>query len=329
MPVQDTDMFYRGSRELARIYRGDHILVWEPVPPHDYSGDYLTLEVLTGGTFVSSYNWEYSVNDGEWESPYTSPDWQLSGDYYSRVFVAGDLIRMKATGIIGGRLMKNDYLQVPCGMVCNVYGNLLSLVYGDNFSGQTSLGSSKFEQLFYVDDPAYSLYILNSGNLVIPATTSDTGNTHTFDAMFANQSRLVYPPKELPLLQLTDYCYYGMFRNCTSMVRIPKILATQFTTGSGWSMAEMFAGCTSLTSATIYQRSVGFQYTMWNLFDRCSSLTEVTMYLQSRPSLANNISGIFSNVAQTGTLYVPYLSTWWTSTGEVPSGWTVVQKYLP
>ena len=49
MKVTDYDMICRGSSELARVYRGDHTIVWEP-------GDWYVEEV-TGGTLVSGVDY--------------------------------------------------------------------------------------------------------------------------------------------------------------------------------------------------------------------------------------------------------------------------------
>ena len=169
----------------------------------DYSKMYFTFEALENGSFWFR-NWEhstkpysYSVNNGEWV---------LTSDLVATVNLnIGDTVRFKS----------ND---APTGLFdnisrnFNVYGNILSLKYGDNFAN--------------IKNDSYKLTFLGStvvdaSNLILPATTLENG---CYDSMFKNCKSLIKAPA-LPATTLANYCYSGMFRGCTSLNYI-KCLAT-------------------------------------------------------------------------------------------------------
>ena len=97
----------------------------------------------------------------------------------------------------------------------NVEGNIMSLLYGDNFIGQTEINFDKqpvFGFLF-----VRNTGLINAENLILPATT-------------------------LPI-----YCYQSMFLGCTSLITAPKLLAETLSLGC---YSGMFYECTSLNSIT-------------------------------------------------------------------------------
>jgi hypothetical protein len=120
----------------------------------------------------------------------------------------------------------------------DVRGNIMSLLYGDNFKGQTDLkGNGTFHQLFYQNTK-----ILNAKNLSLPATKLTVS---CYDGMFAFCENLITAP-ELPATTLTNSCYYGMFANCTNLISAPELPSTSLGEGC---YSNMFANCTSLTIA--------------------------------------------------------------------------------
>ena len=122
----------------------------------------------------------------------------------------------------------------------NVEGNVMSLIYGDNFVGQTSLSgrNSVFITLFK------NSKVVNAENMILPAT-SITNNC--YNHMFDGCSSLIKAPKELPATSLPMGCYWAMFQGCTSLTTAPTAIhATSLGYGS---CLEMFKGCNSLTTA--------------------------------------------------------------------------------
>ena len=187
---------YVGSNQVSAVYLGS-TLIWPTTPPqpHDYSQDYLT--IYTNGLFQplgditftnrsTSGTLYYDEGDNNWR--------QLNGT----ISTVHPLIRLKGNLIPGAHqdpYFLTDYgigrLDILSSHDCNICGNIMSLLYGDNFVGQTSLLGYDyvFTRLFYNNSD-----IISAENLVFPNDTSIG-------------------------------CYYQMFAHCTNLNYI-KCLAT-------------------------------------------------------------------------------------------------------
>jgi hypothetical protein len=114
----------------------------------------------------------------------------------------------------------------------------MSLVYGDNFSGQTSLQglSYAFQGLFKNCSGLTSI-----DNLMLPATTLAES---CYDKMFRNCTSLTEVPTDLlPSVRLENNCYNEMFEQCSSLRTAPDLLAPD---GAYGCYVLMFYGCSSL-----------------------------------------------------------------------------------
>ena len=69
---------------------------------------------------------------------------------------------------------------------------------------------------------------------------------------------------------MADYCYANMFRGCTSLTTAPALPAT---TLAGSCYESMFYNCTSLTSAPALPATTLATYCYAYMFNRCTSLT--------------------------------------------------------
>lgn len=178
----------------------------------DYSAMYTTFEALGDGTFSFTKNGtgddvQYSKDNG---TTWTS---LASGEIVS--VVTGDKVMWKSTitpkllSGIGTFLTSNKF---------NVYGNIMSLLYSDDFNGQTSLEGKKhtFVELFKNNNG-----LIDTSNLILPATTLDSS---CYMRMFQGCESLTTAP-ELPATTLAQHCYYCMFLRCTSLSNIT-MLAT-------------------------------------------------------------------------------------------------------
>ena len=176
----------------------------------------------------------------------------------------------------------------------NVSGNIMSLVYGDNFIGQTQLNTSyTFARLFagYIKYEDRRGTLISAENLILPATSS-----YSYYNLFDNESHLTTPPKltattlangcyqymfsgctslttapELPATTLVSNCYRSMFDVCTSLATAPELPAT---TLANYCYYQMFYGCTALTTApSVLPATTLAAYCYYNMFDGCTSLT--------------------------------------------------------
>ena len=176
------------------------LIDWNGKEKTDYSKMYLTFEALENGSFwfrnwaYNTKSYSYSVNNGEWV---------LTSDLVVTVNLnIGDTVRFKSTDDITG------LFDAPIEIDFKIYGNILSVKYGDNFVGAEGPTSFVFVGTRVVD----------ASNLVLPTNDIFFGN------MFNNCQKLLKAP-ELPVETLTDRCYKGMFSECTSLNYI-KCLAT-------------------------------------------------------------------------------------------------------
>lgn len=254
---------YIGSTWVTHMYLGDE-LVWGGEPGPDYSAMYLTIEALEDGDLTVSIVCEYSINGGEWVS--ASNPTTIS-------VLNGDTIRFKSNVNAADNMFQNNTLAF------NVYGNIMSLKYGDNFKGQTTvipLG------MFFQN----STGLKSAENLVIPATTLTQS---CYSAMFAGCTSLTKAPK-LPATALANYCYQDMFSNCTSLTTAPVLQAT---TLAERCYNQMFANCVSLTTAPELPATALANNCYMGMFNACTSLTTAPSILPATTLTDNCYNTMF------------------------------------
>ena len=247
---------------------------------HDYSLDYLTFVAQESGrfSFTPRYNnvISYSLDSGT--------TWTEG----SVVTVSsGDVVMWK------GEMepFPNNFLGI--GLFSSngrfiAQGNIMSLLYGDNFEGQTDIRyNGAFITLF---DNCTTL--TSAENLILPATTLAE---FCYYRMFQRCTSLTTAP-ELPATTLVRNCYFSMFQGCTSLTTAPVLSSTTLAIGCYDSMfqgcsslttvpqlpattladncyTDMFAGCTSLTTAPVLQASIMRFGCYEDMFYGCTSLT--------------------------------------------------------
>lgn len=176
-------------------------------PTHDYSLDYFTIEAIDD-------NLSFQIGDTENPTLYFSLD---DGATWTNDAIfslsSGEKALLKNTGAI-------DYETSPfevTGGRFNLEGNIMSLIYGDDFADKTDFGN--YNEVFrqFADYTG----VVNAGNLVLPATTLRGG---CYESMFEGCTSLTTAPV-LPATTLDVSCYSGMFNGCTSLNYI-KMLAT-------------------------------------------------------------------------------------------------------
>lgn len=209
---------YYGADQVEKIYLGSDV-IWPaqepgpgpgPEPAHDYSKDYLTIEALGSGMFrARNFNGQYNKN-GE--------GWLPTGGTIEFLLDQGDKIQFRYdTGqAIPGFFSGNT-------ISFKVYGNIESMEYGDNFSGQTTIrNASAFTSYFQ-----NSTGLADASNLILPATTL---KATCYYRMFHYCVNLEKAP-ELPAPTLLNNSYRQMFRSCRKLNYI-KCLATAKATDS-------------------------------------------------------------------------------------------------
>lgn len=310
---------YLGSTEIKEVWLGN-VLIY-PEGTVDYSKQYLTFEVVEGGTIEFEATDEsvsktisYSLDNGEtWTDLTSSTSYQSMGGTLS----AGDKVLVKG---INDTYASNDlgyYNHFISTAKINVYGNIMSLISGDNFVDNKTLTQiNTFYSLF-----SNNSKLLSAKNLILPATTL---TNYCYSNMFWNCTNFTTAPKLLPATTLANHCYYGMFTNCTSLTSAPELPAT---TLAGACYCLMFENCHSLVNAPVLPATTLAINCYGSMFRNCSSLNYIKAMFTTTPSTAYTGSWV-NGVASTGTFVKNAKATWdVTGVSGIPKGWKVINEY--
>ena len=96
-------------------------------------------------------------------------------------------------------------------------------------------------------------------------------NAYCFYALFKNCTSLTQAP-DLPATALTRSCYMKMFNGCTNLTQVPDLPATRLAKGC---CKDMFSGCTSLTKAPKLLATTLAKNCYYEMFMNCTGLTQV------------------------------------------------------
>ena len=275
----------------------------------DYSAMYTTFEALEDGilSFVmksSDDDIQYSKDNG---STWTS---LASGETVS--VVTGDKVIWKST-ITPGSGRKPGIGIFLSSNKFNVSGNIMSLLYGDDFKEQTSLEGkdSAFSELFN-----NCSYLTDTSNLILLSTTLAKS---CYSSMFEGCTNLTTAP-ELPATTLASDCYLEMFNGCTSLTTSPELSATTLARAC---YRSMFSGCTSLTTAPELPVTTLADYCYYEMFNGCTNLNNITM-LATDISATNCLLNWVKGVSSIGTFVKhPDIESLPTGVSGIPEGWAV------
>lgn len=230
----DISSFKVGSDD-CKIYLGDTLLY--PFVPKDY----LRFEVVSSGTFTftamdtnSANTVDYSLDSGQTWSTIgngQSTPTVSSGEY---IYWRGSDMTTESNKGIGRFAATGNF---------NIEGNIMSLLYGNNFEGQTNLSNfnSAFQNLF-----SGNTYVIDASKLELPATTLFF---QVYTNMFSRASNLTAAPSLTAATTLATGCYYNMFYNCTSLLTSSSYMLPAATLVENC-YRQMFYGCSKVTKIT-------------------------------------------------------------------------------
>ena len=310
--INDPENFIKPNVSLCKDT--NFVYYHKYVPEPDYSKEYFTIEALEDGTVgislslfeISPTSFKYRLNNGVWIE--TLEDVELSVS-------ANDKIQISCVCDKFRSIYQNTVFY-KTNIYVNVYGNVMSLLYGDDFVGQTDLTGRDYA-FFYL---LCNIKVVSAENLILPATTLAYW---CYGNMFQGCT-LKTAPLILPATTLANSCYCQMFEYCKSLTTAPELPSTELVTGC---YINMFYGCTSLTTAPELPATTLVFRCYNGMFYGCTKLNYIKM-------LATDISALFclmdwvSGVATTGTfvkaqgIEIPTASTDNDYSG-IPEGWTV------
>lgn len=290
-----------------------------PIPPSGYTSQYLTFEIVSSGTIVWKSNADcesktisYSRDNGTIWTEITS---STAGTSFN--VSAGDKIIFKGTNSSYGGACNGPVVGFGTfgGSTASfyVYGNIMSLIYGDNFMNQTQFPSGSednFNSLF-----ASASTVLGAENLILPVTALTYG---CYSDMFRGCNKLVIPPA-LPATTLAPTCYGGMFAGCTLLSTAPELPSTTLARNCYY---QMFDGCASLMEGPDLPAPTLLRGSYTQMFRNCTSL----IYIKC---LATDISADMCtldwlrNVSYRGDFYKPSsMSSWPRGGSGIPTSWS-------
>ena len=297
----------------------------------------LTFNITSGGTIVWEASdasiiktIEYKLNDAEWVS-ITSTRLGVAINV-----VEGDKIQFRGNNT---QYANSSYYNSFSGSASfEVEGNIMSLIYGDDFKNKLTISSNyTFTGLF-----RGCTKLISAENLVLPATTLAQG---CYEGMFSDCKSLTTAPA-LPATNLADSCYQYMFQGCTSLTTAPALPATTLatycynnmfsncisltqaptlpaTTLASNCYMDMFRGCASLTTAPELPATDLVYYCYYEMFRDCKSLNYIKC-LAIYTSASNCTTSWVEGVASTGAFIKNNAMTdWGIGDHGIPSGWTV------
>ena len=251
----------------------------------NYHQEYLTFEIVKAGS-VGIYDNTglelnpiyYSIDNGEtWNELVftTDSDFASFGN-----FKPGDTVKVKANN---ESYYKNSWEPDGIHFVgtanYNVYGNIASILLGDDFKTTNyntyNIRENPIPNIFasygYISSDGLKKLSLKSNiisakNLILPFINL---SNNCYYGMFNSCESLIIPP-ELPATTLADSCYMYMFYGCTSLTTPPELPAT---TLAFRCYVEMFKNCISLTIAPELPATTLAYACYSSMFYGCTSLT--------------------------------------------------------
>ena len=215
-----------------------------PSTPGGYENQYLTIESLEDSNTI-----EFGGADGLQKTIQVSKDggttWisKTSPNKWKTITLAtlntGDKLLIKGTNTAYSDV--NQFNAIIGRKQFIIYGNIMSLISGDNFANNKTLTANYAFRSLFGDTNNYKT-LISAENLVLPATTLTKG---CYSFMFQDCESLTTAPT-LPATTLVSECYYKMFEGCKSLTTAPVLPATTLADGC---YNGMFYECTNLTTA--------------------------------------------------------------------------------
>ena len=280
--VAEYDNYIEGNYpkpNVSYIVEGG-VMKYQKDAPAPLEERHLTFTALESGTFQLSTNAvDYSLDGGATWTTLAAGTASPTVTAGSKIMWKGELIPNSTNGI-GTFSSTGTY---------NVEGNPMSLLFGDNFIGQTSLSGKNyaFFKLFNGSK------IVEASKLVLPATTL---SDRCYYIMFQSSKKLTTSPTILPATALTSDCYNSMFRSCDVLVTTPELPALTLVT-------NCYNG----------------------MFYNSHKVNYIKM-LATNISAGNCLLNWTFGVSGTGTFVKnASMSNLPTGTSGIPSGWTVIE----
>ena len=273
--------------------------------PHDYSKDYFTIVSLEDdniikfdkGTtdYINSCVFNLSINNQPWYK-------KAPGEIFA-ILNKGDKLLIKANYDNSDSYASgSDNYHFIYSKKINIEGNIMSLIYKDDFINKTSLYENNINCLKFLFTGRNDEYgnsksnLISAKNLILPATT------------------------------LVPYCYEGMFMGCTALIEAPTLPATTLVEGCYY---QMFKGCSALNYIKCLATNISAQYCTESwitnyVFNWTNVDTGEITYTDINGNIIEN-----PNINTIGT-FVKHknMNNWPIGINGIPEGWEVIDEVV-
>ena len=314
--TQTVIVYARATNSDGSITASQQCEYVEPIDPtipfyiEDISGSENTVEIKKDYDSAPTLTIEKSIDGNTWETMGTTSTTAIT----ATVPANGKLYLRCSTNAWTNDAEDSNRIGVVTGN-CNVGGNIMSLLYGSNFTGnETTFPSGSFYNFRRLLSD--NQYMVNAEKLILPATTLAD---RCYYGMFWSCKALTTAP-ELPATTLAELCYGNMFSECTHLTTAPELPATTLAQNC---YTSMFKSCYRLTTAPVLPATTlagGCYYDMFQYCDRLNYIKCLATNISAGSCTVDWVAG----VAKSGTFVKnPNMSSWTTGTSGIPSGWTV------
>lgn len=299
-----------GNTPVEQVTDSQGNVLWSAAPAPEYfyvediSGSDNTLSITKNNDSAPTVEVFYSTDQQNWSSMGSTSTTAITA-----TIQANSKLYLKANTDKWGA-SENVFNKISTGYNFKVGGNIMSLLYGDNFGGAVFGSNNTFAFVFLFD----SSLIQSAANLILPSNTVD----YCYEHLFSNSS--ITTPPVLPATTLASVCYKSMFEWCRALTTVPTDLLPVTTLAEDCYTA-MFLGCTSLTQAPVLPATTLANNCYFLMFRYCSNLNRIVTYATDI-SATNCLNNWLNGVASTGDFYNLGGATYPSGASGIPSGWT-------
>ena len=343
-----------GTVTFKQYWKGQPVVnygIVTPTPPGpDYTEPFYvenitdaneTLSIVKSNASAPTITIEISTDRTNWSTLGTTSTTALT-----RTITPGEKLYMRASGYQWGSNSSN-YHKITG--VSKVGGNIMSLLYGINFTGDETVFPSQyytytFACLFSGTNQAPNNILQDASYLLLPI--KEKLPEYCYHHMFLNCTSLTKAP-ELPAIKVSRNAYNGMFSRCSSLLKAPELPATIIDSSC---YNYMFERCGSLIQGpSILPATTVYPSCYQNMFNSCGSLTtapelpaktlasQCYYYMFYGCGSLNSIKCLATNISASNCLYRwtygvnangtftknASMNDWTTGVSGIPDNWTV------
>ena len=193
-----------------------------------------------------------------------------------------------------------------------ISGNIMSLLYGSDFIGKSTIPANAFKDLF-----SGAGAIVSAENLVFEFEDIPSAACR---GMFKNLGVLAKIPDLSRIKTIADNGCYEMFYNCIA-ISTPVVL--NITSACSYCCYRMFYNCYALVEASLLTSPTLTASCFNSMFANCSKLHKVT-WLCDVNNTTTYTNGWMSDVPS-GGIFTKKAGTSW-PVGTIPNGWLVIEQ---